>query len=97
MKELHILIHVFKADLKFKVYIQGCQNDLKQPENEREQVTLGAGGPPGGEGSGGRLGPQRGTGAAQQNGFEVFALAEIGSPESNANNPEYLFLNKHHT
>ena len=23
-------------------------------------------------------------------------LAEIGSPESNANNPEYLFLNEHH-
>ena len=49
--------------------------------------------PPGGEGSGGRLGPQWGTGAApgwKQNGFEVFALAEIGSPESNANNPEYF-------
>ena len=62
----------------------------------------GAGDSPGGEGPGGRLGPQRGTGAAprwrsrgrsprKQNGFEVFALAEIGSPESNANNPEYLF------
>ena len=24
------------------------------------------------------------------NGFEVFALAEIGSPKSNANNPEYF-------
>ena len=23
-------------------------------------------------------------------------LAEIGSPESNANNPEYLFLNENH-
>ena len=67
-------------------------------------MALGAGGPPGGEGSGGRLGPQRGTGAEprrgsrgrsprKQNGFEVFALAEIGSPESDANNPEYLFLN----
>ena len=58
-------------------------------------------GPPGGEGSGGPLGPQRGTGAAphcprKQNGFEVFVLVEIGSPESNANNPEYLFLNEHH-
>ena len=57
--------------------------------------------PPRGEGSGGRLCPQQGTGAAplwgsrgrspwKQNGFEVFALAEIGSPESNANNPEYF-------
>ena len=46
--------------------------------------------PPGGEGSGGCLGPQQGTGAVKQNGFEVFALAEIGSPESNANNPEYF-------
>ena len=47
----------------------------------------------GGEGSGGRLGPQWGIGAApgwKQNGFEVFPLAEIGSPESNANNPEYF-------
>ena len=62
---------------------------------------MGAGGPPRGEGSGGRLGPQRGTGPAphwgsrgrstrKQNGFEVFALAEIGSPEINANNPEYF-------
>ena len=61
----------------------------------------GAGGLPRGEGSGGHLGPQRGTGAAprwgsrgqsprKQNGFEVFALAEIGSSESNANNPEYF-------
>ena len=24
------------------------------------------------------------------------ALAEIGSPERNSNNPEYLFLNEHH-
>ena len=53
------------------------------------------------EGSGGRLCPQWGTGAVprwgssgrspqKQNGFEVFVLAEIGSPESNANNPEYF-------
>ena len=52
-------------------------------------------------GSGSRA-PQWVTGAApcwgskgrrpqEQNGFEVFVLAEIGSPESNANNPEYLF------
>ena len=54
----------------------------------------------------GHLGPQQARGAAprsgsmgrsprKQNGFEVFALGEIGSPESNANNPEYLFLNEH--
>ena len=45
------------------------------------------------------LGPPRppaGRSPRKQNGFEVFALAEIGSPESNANNPEYLFLNEHH-
>ena len=36
------------------------------------------------------------TDLIKQNGFEVFALAEIGSPERNANNPEYLFLNEHH-
>ena len=52
-------------------------------------------------------GPQWVTGAApcwgskgwrprEQNGFEVFVLAEIGSPENNANNPEYLFLNENH-
>ena len=63
--------------------------------------------PPGGKGSGDRLGPQQGKGAEprwgsrgrspqKRNGFEVFALAEIGSPKSNANNPEYLFLNEHH-
>ena len=57
--------------------------------------------PPRGEGSGGRLGPQQGTGAVprwgsrgrsprKQNRFEVFALAEIGSPKSNANNSEYF-------
>ena len=64
-------------------------------------MALGAGGALGGKGSGGHLGPQRGTGAAphwgsrgrsprKQNGYEVFALAKIGSPKSNANNPEYF-------
>ena len=52
-------------------------------------------------------GPQWATGAApcwgskgrrpqEQDGFEVLTLAEIGFPESKANNPEYLFLNENH-
>ena len=64
---------------------------------------FGAGVPPGGQGSGGRLVSLRGTGVVphwgvqrakpwKQNGFEVFALAENGSPERNANNLESCFI-----
>ena len=38
----------------------------------------------------------QGAKALEQDGFEVLTLAEIGSPESKANNPEYLFSNENH-
>ena len=57
-------------------------------------MELGVGDTPTGEGSGRRLGPQRGTGAAprwgsrgrsprEQNGFGVFTLAKTAFPDSN--------------
>ena len=38
----------------------------------------------------------QGVKALEKEGFEVLMLAEIGSPESKANNPEYLFSNENH-
>ena len=51
------------------------------PEAPQEARGLGAAWAPSGV---------QGQRPIKQNGFEVFALAEIGSPESNANNPEYF-------
>lgn len=62
---------------------------------------MGAGGPPTGEGSGGRWGPQQGTGAEpcwgsrgqslrKQNEFNVLALPNIAFPQRNSSNSHFL-------